>query len=148
MLNFLYFNIHFFSPLQKEHSNLENLPFQIPHSCLTILTSRNNIHILWNNYILIEKLLTLRISKYYGRIHYLGTSLIYSIRNKTSDVCLFSIWKDERSQELRHTDDIKTQKFSGYRTRKRNNQIKENNTKHNQRKNMKKKREMELIKSK
>jgi len=39
-------------------------------------------------------------------------------------------------------------KISGYRTLKRNNQIKEDNTKHNQRKNMRKKREKELIKSK
>jgi len=118
------------------------------HSCLIILTSLSNIHNLWNNYILIEKLFTLRISKYYGKIHYLGTSLIYSIRNSSTDVCLFSIWKDESSQELRHTYGRETQKFSGYRTLKGNNQIKEGNTKHNQRKNVKRKRKLELIKSK
>lgn len=39
-------------------------------------------------------------------------------------------------------------KFSVYRVLKRKNRIKEDNTKHNQGKNMKKKREKEFIKSK
>jgi hypothetical protein len=93
----MYFKIHIFFPLQKGHSNLENLPFQISHPCLAILTSRSNIQIIWHNYILLEKLLTLRISKYYGRIHYLG-KIAEIFHTKLEHWCLFIFnlegWKE------------------------------------------------------
>lgn len=62
---------------------------------------------------------------------------VYFQFGRTKGVRNFDIYMAERQK-----------KFSGYRTPKRNNQIKEDNTKHNQRKNMKKKRKKELIKSK
>jgi hypothetical protein len=110
MLTAMYFRIRFFFSTSKGALEFGKSSFQISHSCLIILTSRSNIHILWNNYLLIEKMFTLRISKYYGWVHNLGTSLIYSIRNSSTDVCLFSIWRDERSQELRHAYGRKTEK--------------------------------------
>jgi hypothetical protein len=67
----MYFKIHIYFSTSKGTLEFRKSSFQISHSCLIILTSRSNIQILWHNYILIEKLLTLRISKYYGRIHYL-----------------------------------------------------------------------------
>lgn len=97
-----------------------------------------------------EKLFTLRMGKHYGWNHSLGITLIYSIRNSSSHVCLFSIWEDERNQEFLRIYGRKTEKSSQgtEHSRESNKQIKEDNTKKYPRKKRKEEGQKEHIKNK